>query len=94
MFGQSLLHRNREPEGVHVIIKIEDSNLLDANSLVRKSNREALSLLQPRYQTLSQHQYQAFSKQLKSTLQARRDGVPGVSSPVPKRTNLPTWSTR
>ena len=88
MFGQSLLHRNREPEDVHVIIKIEDSNLLDANSLVRRSNKEALSVLQPRYQTLSQHQYNAFSKQLKSTLQDRRDGVPGVSSPVPEANEL------
>ena len=88
MFGQSLLHRNREPEHVHVIIKIEDSNLLDANSLVRKSNKEALSVQQPRYQTLSQHQYQAFSKQLKSNLQDRRDGVPGVTSTVPEANEL------
>ena len=88
MFGQSLLHRNREPEHVHVIIKIEDSNLLDANSLVRASNREALSVQQPRYQTLSQHQYQAFTNQLKSNLQDRRAGKSGVTSNVPEANEL------
>lgn len=88
MFGQSLLHRNREPEHVHVIIKIEDSNLLDVNTLVRKSNKEALSVLQPRYQTLSQHQYQAFTNQLKSNLQDRRAGKSGVTSNVPEANEL------
>ena len=71
-----------------MIIKIEDSNLLDANSLVRKSNREALSVQQPRYRTLTQHQYQAFTNQLKSNLQDRRDGKSGVTSTVPEANEL------
>ena len=88
MFGQHLLHRNREPEQVHVIIKVEDSNLLDANPLVRSSNRETFSTQVPRYQSLTQQRYSDFIKALKLKLQGRRDGLPNINSTVPHANEL------
>ena len=69
-----------------MIIKIEDSNLLMPTVWFGRAT-EKLFLLQPRYQTLSQHQYQAFSKQLKSTL-VFVVMVFYVSSPVPEANEL------